>query len=194
VRPEGTGRSHFVEALGHHAIDNGKTVAWHTLETLAALLHRHGADDSVGKAISKLIRADVIIIDGVGLLPVSQDAAEALFRVVDGAYERRSIALTSNIHPAGLEITSPLRNGLGALLVTLPTAHPSMRTTVLASASGTFPRGMTWQRAAGGSWTTGPGVPGPGVTGAAVTLRVAVALLFAALGSVRVPWAWAVLA
>ena len=36
--PSGTGKSHFVEALGHLAIDNGKTVAWHTLETLAQLL------------------------------------------------------------------------------------------------------------------------------------------------------------
>src|SRR3984957_21250797 len=36
--PSGTGKSHFIEALGHHAIDHGKTVAWHTLETLAGLL------------------------------------------------------------------------------------------------------------------------------------------------------------
>jgi DNA replication protein DnaC len=58
--PSGSGKSHFVEALGHHAIDHGKTVAWHTLETLAALLRRHRADDSTSKAIAKLIRADMI--------------------------------------------------------------------------------------------------------------------------------------
>jgi DNA replication protein DnaC len=74
--PSGTGKSHFVEALGHHAIDRGKTVAWHTLETLAQLVHRHRADDSVNKAIGKLIRSDLIIVDDVGLLPVSNDAAE----------------------------------------------------------------------------------------------------------------------
>ena len=105
--PSGTGKSHFVEALGHHAIDHGKTVAWHTLESLAVLLRRHRADDSVAKAISKLIRADLIIVDDVGLLPVAPDAAEALFRVVDAAYERRSIALTSNIHPAGFDELMP---------------------------------------------------------------------------------------
>src|SRR6202012_4094928 len=79
--PSGTGKSHFVEALGHLAIDRGKTVAWHTLETLSQLVHRHRADDSVNKAITKLIRADLIIVDDVGLLPTSADAAEALFRV-----------------------------------------------------------------------------------------------------------------
>ena len=105
--PSGTGKSHWVEALGHLAIDQGKTVAWHTLESLALLLRRHRADDSVAKAISKLIRADLIIIDDVGLLPVAVDAAEALFRVVDAAYEKRSIALTSNIHPAGFDELMP---------------------------------------------------------------------------------------
>ena len=70
--PSGTGKSHFVEALGHLAIDNGKTVSWQTLESLAALLHRHRADDSVAKAIGQLIRADLIIIDDVGLLPIPQ--------------------------------------------------------------------------------------------------------------------------
>ncbi len=105
--PSGTGKSHFVEALGHLAIDKGKTVAWHTLETLAQLVHRHRADDSVGKAIGKLIRSDLIIIDDVGLLPVSTDAAEALFRVVDAAYEKRSIAISSNIHPSGFDELMP---------------------------------------------------------------------------------------
>jgi DNA replication protein DnaC len=105
--PSGTGKSHFVEALGHLAIGKRKTVAWHTLETLAQLVHRHRADDSVSKAVAKLIRADLVVIDDVGLLPVSSDAAEALFRVVDAAYEKRSIAISSNIHPSGFDELMP---------------------------------------------------------------------------------------
>ena len=61
--PSGTGKSHLAEALGHAAIDEGKTVAWHTLESLATLMRRHRADDSVSKAIGRLIRADLIVID-----------------------------------------------------------------------------------------------------------------------------------
>jgi DNA replication protein DnaC len=105
--PSGTGKSHFIEALGHQAIDRGKTVTWHTLETLAVLVRRHRADDSITKAITKLIRSDLILIDDVGLLPVSGDAAEALFRVVDAAYEKRSIAISSNIHPSGFDELMP---------------------------------------------------------------------------------------
>ena len=105
--PSGTGKSHFIEALGHLAIDKGKTVAWHTLETLAQLLRRHRADDSINKAIGKLIHADLVVIDDVGLLPVSADAADALFRVVDAAYEKRSIAISSNVHPSGFDELMP---------------------------------------------------------------------------------------
>jgi DNA replication protein DnaC len=105
--PSGTGKSHFIEALGHLAIDKGRTAAWHTLDTLAQLFRRHRADDSINKAISKLIRSDLILIDDVGLLPVSPDAADALFRVVDAAYEKRSIAISSNIHPSGFDELMP---------------------------------------------------------------------------------------
>lgn len=53
------------------------------------------------EAISKLIRADLVMIDDVGLLLVSADAAETLFRVIDAAYEKRSSAISSNIHLSG---------------------------------------------------------------------------------------------
>ena len=105
--PSGAGKSHLVEALGHLAIDHGKTVAWHTLESLTALIRRHRPDDTVSKAVGRLIRADLIVIDDVGMLPVSPDAAEALFRVVDAAYERRSLAITSNLHPSGFDELMP---------------------------------------------------------------------------------------
>jgi DNA replication protein DnaC len=85
--PSGTGNSHLAESLGHLAIDRGKTVARHTLESLATLLWRHRADDTVNRAIGRLIRADLIVIDDIGMLAVAPDAAEAQFRVVDAAYE-----------------------------------------------------------------------------------------------------------
>jgi DNA replication protein DnaC len=50
-----------------------------------------------------------VIVDDVGMLPVSPEAAEALFRVVDAAYERRSLALSSNIHPSGFDELMPKR-------------------------------------------------------------------------------------
>jgi len=105
--PSGTGKSHLLEALGHAAINNGAHVHWFSLETLGGLIHRHRADDTMNRAIRKIMRADLICIDDIGLLPVSNDTAEALYRVVDTAYEKRSIALSSNLHPAGFDELMP---------------------------------------------------------------------------------------
>jgi len=105
--PSGTGKTHFLEALGQTCVDNGHKVTWFSLEDLGGLIRRHHADDTANKAITKIMRADVIVIDDIGLLPVTTETAEALYRVVDAAYEKRSIALSSNLHPAGFDELMP---------------------------------------------------------------------------------------
>lgn len=105
--PSGTGKTHFLEALGQAAVDAGHKVIWFSLEDLGALVRRHGADDTASKAIRRIMRADVIVIDDIGLLPVTTETAEALYRVVDAAYEKRSVALSSNLHPAGFDELMP---------------------------------------------------------------------------------------
>ena len=105
--PSGTGKSHLLEALGHAAIERGAHVYWFSLEALGTLVHRHRVDDTMTRAIRKIMRADLICIDDIGLLPVSADTAEALYRVVDAAYEKRSIALSSTLHPAGFDELMP---------------------------------------------------------------------------------------
>jgi DNA replication protein DnaC len=103
----GTGKSHFVEALAHAAIEQDLRVAWFTLETLTATLARAKADASIARVVARICRCDLIVVDDIGMLPAGQDAAEAFYRVVDAAYERRSIAVTSNIHPSGFDTIMP---------------------------------------------------------------------------------------
>jgi DNA replication protein DnaC len=105
--PSGTGKSHFLEALGHKAVDAGQRVTWLTLEGLAALVHRHRVDGTVGKALARLCKADLLVVDDIGMLPIGPDAAEAFYRLVDAAYERRALAVSSNLHPAGFDTLMP---------------------------------------------------------------------------------------
>jgi DNA replication protein DnaC len=70
-------------------------------------MRRHRADDTVTKAIGRVLRADLVCVDDIGLLAVGADAAEGLYRLVDAAYEKRSIALSSNLHPAGFDELMP---------------------------------------------------------------------------------------
>src|SRR5205807_4514759 len=94
--PSGTGKSMFLEGLGQAAVETGRRVAWFSLEGLGVLVRRYKADDTVNGAIARILRADLVVVDEIGLLPVGPDAAEGHYRLVDPAYERRSVAISSN--------------------------------------------------------------------------------------------------
>ncbi|MFQ5518028.1 MAG: ATP-binding protein, partial [Acidimicrobiia bacterium] len=66
--PSGTGKSHFCEALGHHAIEANHTVAWFSIEDLGGLIRRHRIDDSITKGFAPILRADLVVVDDIGLL------------------------------------------------------------------------------------------------------------------------------
>jgi DNA replication protein DnaC len=105
--PSGSGKTFFLEALGHLAVEAGLKVAWFSLEELGVLVRRHRADDSVTRAVQAILRARLIVVDDIGLLRVSPDAAEGFFRLVDAAYDKRSVAVSSNVHPAGSDELMP---------------------------------------------------------------------------------------
>jgi DNA replication protein DnaC len=105
--PSGTGKTFMLEALGQLAVEAGSHVAWFTLEALGVMVRAHRADDSVTKAITRILRADLIVIDDIGLLPVGSDSAEGLYRIVDAAYEKRSVAISSNLHPSAFDELMP---------------------------------------------------------------------------------------
>ena len=70
-------------------------------------MRRHRADDTVTEAIARVLRANLVVVDDIVLLPVAQDAAERLYRLVDAAYEKRSVSLSSNLHPAAFDKLMP---------------------------------------------------------------------------------------
>jgi DNA replication protein DnaC len=72
--PSGTGKSHFVEALAHAAIDKDLRVAWFTLETLTATVGRAKLDGSTARTIARICRCDLVVVDDVGMLPLAKTA------------------------------------------------------------------------------------------------------------------------
>jgi DNA replication protein DnaC len=105
--PSGSGKTHFCEGLARAAIEAGQHVAWFSLESLTTTVSRAKVDASIQKVVARICRGDLIVIDDTGTLPAGQDAAEAFYRVVDAAYEKRSVAVTSNLHPAGFDTIMP---------------------------------------------------------------------------------------
>jgi DNA replication protein DnaC len=96
VGPAGTGKSHSLVAFGVAAVQAGFKVRYFTAADLVETLYRGLADNSVGRTIENLLRADLIIIDEVGFAPLDDTAAQLLFRFVAAAYERRALGIGSH--------------------------------------------------------------------------------------------------
>jgi DNA replication protein DnaC len=96
VGPAGTGKSHLLVALGHAAVDAGHRVRYFTASELVETLYRGLADNSVGRVIEAILRADLILIDEIGFAPLDDNGAQLFFRLVAGAYERRSLGIASH--------------------------------------------------------------------------------------------------
>jgi DNA replication protein DnaC len=96
VGPAGTGKSHLLIALGHAAVDAGHRVRYFSAAELVDTLYRGLADNSVGRVIESVLRADYVIMDDLGFAPLDDTGAQLLFRFVAAAYERRSLGVASH--------------------------------------------------------------------------------------------------
>jgi DNA replication protein DnaC len=63
VGPAGTGKSHSLIAFGVAAVQAGHKVRYFTAAELVETLYRGLADNSVGRVIDNVLRADLVIID-----------------------------------------------------------------------------------------------------------------------------------
>jgi DNA replication protein DnaC len=83
--PAGTGKTFFLEALGQKVIEAAMPVAWFTLEQIGVLVRAHRADDSLGKAVAKIVRAELVVID----LCRPRNYADVVVLVAVGPVSRR---------------------------------------------------------------------------------------------------------
>ncbi|WP_194830162.1 IS21-like element helper ATPase IstB [Nocardia sp. XZ_19_231] len=96
IGPPGTGKSHTLIGLGHAAVTAGLKVRYFTAAELVDTLYRGLADNTVGKVIDTILRADLLICDEIGFAPLDDTGTQLLFRLVAAAYERRSLAVASH--------------------------------------------------------------------------------------------------
>jgi DNA replication protein DnaC len=96
VGPAGTGKSHVLVGVGLRAVEHGLRVRYATAADLIEQLYRGLADNTVGRLIDGLLRNDLVLIDEVGFAPLDETGTQLLFRLVAGAYERRSIGIASH--------------------------------------------------------------------------------------------------
>jgi DNA replication protein DnaC len=96
VGPPGTGKSHVLIGAGDRAVAQGLRVRYLVAADLVETLYRGLADNTVGRVIEALLRADLILVDELGFAPLDETGCQLLFRFVAAAYERRSLGVASH--------------------------------------------------------------------------------------------------
>jgi len=95
--PVGTGKTHLATAIGVAACAAGYHVRFFTAAELVVRLSEAFATGTLEKLIHTILKAQLLIIDEWGYVPVDRQGAQLLFRIVSDSYERRSLILTTNL-------------------------------------------------------------------------------------------------
>jgi DNA replication protein DnaC len=96
IGPPGVGKTHLSLSLGIKAIESGYKVLFTTALSLVELLDLAELRGELKKQINILLKYDVLIIDELGYLPLSQKSVFNFFQLTNALYEYRSIILTTN--------------------------------------------------------------------------------------------------
>ena len=93
----GTGKSHVACALGHELVNQGRSVRlYQTFELVQELLAAK-RDLTLPRALRKLDRYELLILDDIGYVQQNAEEIEVLFTLLAERYERRSLVITSNL-------------------------------------------------------------------------------------------------
>ena len=93
----GRGKTHLAIAVGIDAVKSGHDVLYFSTAALVRKLVAAHSQGSLDAVLKDLRRADLIILDEFGYIPIDAEGARLLFQVVSESYESRSLMITTNI-------------------------------------------------------------------------------------------------
>lgn len=95
--PVGTGKTHLAIAVGVAACEAGIRTRFFTAAELVVRLSEAYKSGTLEKVLKQILKADLLIIDEWGYVPIDKQGAQLLFRIVSDSYERRSLIITTNL-------------------------------------------------------------------------------------------------
>jgi len=93
----GTGKTHAACALGHALVDAGHSVLFTPTFQLVQELLAAKRELDLPRALKKLDRFELLILDDIGYVQQSPEEMEVLFTLLAERYERRSLLVSSNL-------------------------------------------------------------------------------------------------
>ena len=93
----GRGKTHLAIAIGLACVERGMEARFFTAAELVMALTRASREHRLETLLTDLSRADLLIVDELGYVPLDVEGARLLFQAMSGCYERRSLVVTTNI-------------------------------------------------------------------------------------------------
>ena len=93
----GRGKTHFLSALAHEYIQQGRKLLFIPAYKLVQRLLDAKAKNQLDKELTKLDRFEVIFLDDIGYIKHTAEEMEVLFTFIAERYERRSLMISSNL-------------------------------------------------------------------------------------------------
>jgi DNA replication protein DnaC len=94
----GTGKTHVATALGVQAVEHHrKRVRFFSTVELVNILEQEKAAGKAGQIATRLLHADLLILDELGYLPFSASGGALLFHLLSKLYEQTSVIITTNL-------------------------------------------------------------------------------------------------
>jgi DNA replication protein DnaC len=95
--PAGVGKTWLACALAHKACRDGRTVRYVRLTRLMQELPIARADGRYGKLLRDYAKADLIILDDWGLMPMNDETRRDILEILDDRHNRKSTLVTSQL-------------------------------------------------------------------------------------------------
>ncbi|HEB62469.1 MAG TPA: ATP-binding protein [Bacteroidetes bacterium] len=93
----GTGKSYLAQALGNQACQFLFKTLYYNTSRLMEDLKIARLEGTYTKALLKIERVDLLILDDFGLVPLDTQQRQALLDIIEGRYDRRSTIMSSQI-------------------------------------------------------------------------------------------------
>ncbi len=94
--PSGVGKTHLAAGICRSLIGLDRSARFFTATTLVQELQRAKAEFGLARALNKLDRYALLVIDDIGYVRKDEAETSVLFELVMHRYERRSLLVTSN--------------------------------------------------------------------------------------------------
>jgi DNA replication protein DnaC len=94
--PPGVGKTFLSEALGYQAIKMGHTVLYRSIFDLVREFMKDEAFEGEDRTMAKYLKADLLIIDDMGMKMLPKRSGEFLFEIIMRRHQTRSTIMTSN--------------------------------------------------------------------------------------------------